>query len=100
MRLEDGEIIVLAKHRDAYHWFVSERDFWVLDQDSWRRSFLEAGYDGDPSYAERFGIAVVNELNAADFLKLMQQYSVNADTLRLAKNDGRRVRVSGIVCRF
>lgn len=59
MSLINGGIVVLVRHQNTYRWFVSERDFWVLDQESWRRAFVEAGYDDDPSYAERFGIAVV-----------------------------------------
>lgn len=85
MNLADGEIVVLVKHRNTYHWFVSERDFWVLDHDSWRRGFVEAGYDVDSSYPDRFGLAVVNDLNAADFLKLMEQYAVRTDALRAAR---------------
>lgn len=84
MSLIDEEIVVLVKHQNVYRWFVSERDFWVLDQDSWRRAFVEAGYDDDLSYAERFGIPIVNESNAADFLKLMGRYAVDTDTLRVA----------------
>jgi hypothetical protein len=86
MSLNDDEIVVLVKHRNTYRWFVSEPDFWVLDQDSWRRAFVAAGYgDDDPAHTERFGIAVVNESNAADFLKLMEKYTVDVHTLSVAR---------------
>lgn len=82
MTLDDDQIIVLVTHRGAQQWYVSERDPWVLDHDAWARAFEEAGYATDyPEHETRFGIAVVSEANAAEFLELMQQYAVDVAEL-------------------
>lgn len=82
MTLDDDQIIVLVTHRRAQQWFVSERDLWVLDHDAWALAYEEAGYATNyPDHDERFGIAVVSEANAADFLALMQSYAVDVAEL-------------------
>lgn len=82
--MEDEQLItVVVKFRSEWRWYRSERDYWVLDQEKWRRAFIDAGYaDPDTGYPERFGIAVVDELTASAFLIKMEPFKVSREELR------------------
>ncbi|MDC0673486.1 hypothetical protein [Nannocystis radixulma] len=83
MDLPADKHIVLARLDGSYTWFVSERDYWVLDWDSWEKAFVEAGHAAvDPGHAMRWGVAVVDRENAAEFLQRMAPFAVSLEELR------------------
>lgn len=92
MHLPADKHIVLAKLDGSYTWFVSERDYWVLDWNSWEKAFVEAGHAAvDPGHAMRWGVAVVDRDNAAEFLRRMAPFAVSVGALReyrLEEDDG------------
>lgn len=78
-------VIVAVKYNGHFHWYKSDRDLWVLDLEKWHADFTHAGIKGhhESNAGERFGILVVNEETAEEFLRAMHQFEVNKD--RLAK---------------
>jgi len=69
-------IIVGVTLRKRWSWYVSDYDYWFLDL-SGTCSELD-----DISKDERFGIEVVDEHNADQFLPLMSKYLVTTEDLR------------------
>lgn len=88
--LSDDQIVTLAVREGKYSWYVSERDYWVLDYRAWERAFREAGYDlPEAPDEERFGMPVVDEHNAGDFLRRMEPWRIETEKLRGARaSDG------------
>lgn len=84
MQLDPEHFVFLARHRGVYRWYISERDFWVLDQAAWEQAFVEIGYPSTGGLDDRFGIAVVDRDNADVFLRHMHPYAVDMETLRAA----------------
>ena len=81
MKLEPeyARIIVCGvMHRGEFRWFVSEREYWFLDQIKWAVAFDGGDLDVD----ERFGIPVVNENSADLFLENMALFEVTTTELR------------------
>lgn len=87
MSAENGEdwVIVVLKRNGQFHWYKSERELWVLDQDKWEKDFVDAGYPpSDSDDDERFGIPVVNDYTMKQFLSKMEQYKVEKAKLENA----------------
>jgi hypothetical protein len=69
-------IIVGVILKKAWAWYVSDYDYWFLDLSS---PILESdGFSED----DRFGIEVVDDSNADQFLSLMSKYLVATEDLR------------------
>ncbi|MCY7338149.1 MAG: hypothetical protein LH613_18375 [Chamaesiphon sp.] len=81
----DIEIVVtVVRYKSTIHWFRSDRDFWVLDQEKWRNEFISQGHnvpDFQDSY--RFGIRVVNDKNAQQFFDSMAEFEIDKDELSI-----------------
>ena len=75
-------VVVVVRSEGRIRWFRCDRDWWVLDVNKWRTEFIENGYDV-PEFndAYRFGLKVVNERNAKDFLERLKDYEVEPDSL-------------------
>ena len=76
-------MIVVTRCRGMIGWYDSDPDFWILDQRKWAEAFVAAGHEVDPTdFSHRFGIAIVDESTAVEFLEKMSDYAVPQDTLR------------------
>lgn len=80
------DIIVAVIYRGQWRWYVSEKDYWFLDQEKLRRAFTEAGHPPPEGDADRFNIPIANEATAEQFLLAMDQFRVDrrelADSVR------------------
>ena len=86
------ELVVATRHQQRWRYFISEADLWILDHEAWYRPYREKGYQlGEPGQ-ERFGMAVVNSDNAAQFFTAMSAFEIPREVLaqRLAFFDERR----------
>ena len=70
LTIEYAEDAVAAiKYKGEWAFYVGPKDLWLLDHDSWHKSYVDAGYAPfDNGHAERFGIAVVDQSTADEFL--------------------------------
>lgn len=83
MDVTDETIIALVRFRGDFIWFRSEPDYWILDDRKWGQDYLAAGYGGDPSdSSHRFGIAVVNQETAHEFVSKMTPFLVPGSVLK------------------
>lgn len=74
-------IIVAAIYEGQWGWYISNRDFWLLDLGKLRRDYLNAGCEVPDDYSYRFNIPIVNQETASLFLEQMKQYRVNKSVL-------------------
>lgn len=83
MNLLDVEkVVVVVKHKSAFHWYMSDRELWVLDLPKWTQAFTDAGYEvPEIDASERFGIPVVNEQTMDRFLEEMEQFRIDRSVL-------------------
>lgn len=87
-KIEYGrDIIVGVVCSCSFHWFVSEKELWVLDQVKWKAFFEDAGFTTPDGFADRFGIGVVNEETADQFLCCMQGDLISTSELRAIFKD-------------
>lgn len=82
--LEVENVVVAVRYKGRIRWFRCDRDWWVLDMNKWHDDFAQHGRDV-PEHDDdfRFGLRVVNERNAAEFLACLKDYEVDPDTLAL-----------------
>ncbi len=64
----DNYIIVLVKFKKEFNWYVSEREFWILNYKKYAHSFDP--YDND--FSDRFDIPILDNNNCEDFFKLIK----------------------------
>ena len=101
--LDIETVVTVVRYKSTIHWFRSDRDFWVLDQEKWRNEFISQGHnvpDFQDSY--RFGIRVVNDKNAQQFLDSMAEFEIDKDELsiELAKRFPSITSWWDVICRF
>ncbi|WP_111859134.1 group-specific protein [Acinetobacter sp. CFCC 10889] len=80
----EENVVIAVRFNNQIRWFQSERDLWILDSNQWRNEFINAGYhvpEFDQHY--RFGLKVVNEVNATYFLESMCEFEIHKDVLSL-----------------
>lgn len=71
-------MIVVTKHNGTIGWYESDPEFWILDQERWARAFVAAGHDVDATdFSDRFGLPVVDEKTATEFLGKMAEFAVS-----------------------
>jgi len=78
------ELVVAVRHAEVWAYYLSEKDFWMLDQMAWAQGFRDAGYQMPEDYSDRFGLPVVDQNNAREFLTHMAEFRVSAELLREA----------------
>ena len=77
------ELIVVVKFNTKWTYYVSDKEFWILDHRAWAQSFRDAGYDvPKDDFSDRFDIAVVDQETAQKFLREMAKYQKTLDDLR------------------
>lgn len=76
-------IIVITRYQGQWQWYITDRDWWFLDQVKWKRAFEEYGYKSDSpqDFSERFRIAIVNIETVEDFLLNIREYKVETKEL-------------------
>ncbi|HVB25370.1 MAG TPA: hypothetical protein VNG51_25755 [Ktedonobacteraceae bacterium] len=76
-------IIVGVLFHNTFVWYVTEREYWVLDRIKNNRAMLESGYARliSKNYADRFHIAVLDEHTAERFLSAIADKRVPASAL-------------------
>jgi hypothetical protein len=79
------DLVALVHHGGAWTWFVSEREFWILDLGMYRRAYERVGVPPPRAKALeiRGGLDVVDEPQAAEFLRMMNAYRVETNALRV-----------------
>jgi hypothetical protein len=77
-------VVVVVRFEGRIRWFRSDRDLWVLDVEKWRNEFIALGHEvPDFNGSFRFGLRVVNETNAREFLDHMAKFEVRKDDLSI-----------------
>ena len=76
-------IIVGVTFRNAFAWYVTEREYWYLDYTKYNHALLAAGYDRFVSedYSFRFHIPILDEHTAERFLSSIADKHVPASAL-------------------
>ncbi len=82
MSMDNENVVIVVRYNKKIRWFRSDRDLWVLDVNKWRNEFIEHGYDM-PDFNEtyRFGIRVVDQETALQFLDQMSIFEISKDEL-------------------
>jgi hypothetical protein len=75
------DIIVGTTHRGQWAWYLSEKEYWFLDQVKWAADFFGKGYDVSPEFEDRFGIPVVDNVSVDAFLTAMKPYKMSTSSL-------------------
>jgi hypothetical protein len=76
------EIIVGGRRRGQWLWFVSEKEFWFLNLTRLGDDFRARGVPVEQGANERFGLGIVDEHNADEFLAAMRTHKVSTHDLR------------------
>ncbi len=77
------ELVVIARYKNEWTYFVSEKDLWILDKKSRAYSFHKAGYELPlDDYSDRFDIPLLDENTAETFFPEMQEFEVSSEMLR------------------
>lgn len=84
MELKYGEeLVVVVKFREKWTYYISEKEFWILDHEAWAQSFRAFGYDVPlDDFSDRFDIAVVDQETVAIFLQEMAKDQQTLEQLR------------------
>lgn len=76
-------IIVGVVYNGTFNWYVTDTEWWFLDQVKWGDSFAQFTQAELPDdYSERFNIAIVNEDTAEKFLENIKEYAVPTTQLK------------------
>lgn len=71
---ENGKIVTLAKYNGNYRWFVSDKEYWVLDRNKWGGEYINIGGELYLDKADdRFNLVVVNIYNCSEFIESLQK---------------------------
>lgn len=82
MTPREESVVVCAKHRGHTLWYRSHPEYWILDRERWDKAFRRHGFPVDPGdHASRFGLPVVDETTVATFLRSMEPFRVDRETL-------------------
>lgn len=86
MKTPDGlnEIIVLTKKSNDYNWYLSDKEFWVMDYRKYAHTYDPQNND----FSYRFDIAVLNEDSASSFFEKMKDFKIDqAELTQLIKDN-------------
>lgn len=77
-----GEIIIVGViESKEWYWYVTEKDFWILDYNKLESAYKLRGYDISNSENNRFGIKVLQDEEIHKFLNKISKYKVSRDFL-------------------
>lgn len=77
------QIVVGVMFHGTFAWYVTRKEYWYLDYPKYDRAFLAAGYKSDTlgDYSLRFGIGILNEDTAEQFLSRIEDRRVPTSAL-------------------
>jgi hypothetical protein len=75
------DIIVGVRRNGGWSWYLSEKEPWFLDYRKWGALFGASETEAENAES-RFGIAVVDEHTAGQFLEHMKPHLISTDELR------------------
>ncbi len=71
------EIIVLVKFNDVYSYYLSNKEYWILDNDKWGEGFeTDSGI-----FPGRRGFEVLDSNNWPEFKKTLEKWEVSTSDL-------------------
>jgi hypothetical protein len=73
------DIIVLVKFDNEYSWYVSDKDYWVLDYDKWGELFISK--DEIETSSVRKDFPIVDATNWIEYKKIINDWLVSLDQL-------------------
>jgi hypothetical protein len=78
------DLVALVRYRDEWIWFVSEREYWILDIKKYKRAYKRVGVTAPWASALeiRRDLEVVDCEQAPQFLELMKGKRVQAKDLQ------------------
>ncbi|WP_205511888.1 hypothetical protein [Longitalea arenae] len=76
------DIIVLVKFKEKYSWYLSDKEYWVLDYNKWESIFESLG-DDNTEYEDhlRDNFQVLDTENWPSFEKVIKGYLVTKEQL-------------------
>ncbi|MEC2077028.1 hypothetical protein [Metabacillus fastidiosus] len=79
-----ANIIVGINYKNRFSWYVTDKDYWILDLIKRRDDFLRNGheYDLDHMLMSRMHIEVINEYTAERYLAALNEHKVKSIELR------------------
>jgi hypothetical protein len=83
----DDEIIVGLLVNGSVDWYVSIRQFWVMDHVKWLATYRSAGFElhnETANHGDRSGIAILNRESLDQYLQAMVPFRVEAELLSVA----------------
>ncbi|ODM27972.1 MULTISPECIES: hypothetical protein [Acetivibrio] len=78
-------IIVGVIHKGMFSWYVTERDFWILDAVKRRDEYIQNGYGSiiqEDFFSFRFNIPIVNEETVDVFIKKIEDFKTESRELK------------------
>ncbi|HEY8462940.1 MAG TPA: hypothetical protein VIM29_02800 [Bacillota bacterium] len=78
-------IIVGVVYKGLFSWYVTEKEFWILDAEKRRNEYINNGYAHilpENYFDFRFNIPILNEKTAELFLGKIADLKVDTDVLR------------------
>lgn len=80
--VEYAEVVIAgAISKGTWSWYISHKDFWYLDLIKRYARMAQPGRAVITDFTYRFGMKVVSEENAEQFLAHMEQYRVTTEQL-------------------
>jgi len=77
-------IIVGVIYKQKFSWYLTERDYWILDINKRRDDYLKNGYkfNIEDIIEYRFNIEIVSQDTVAEYLDNLKEYKVDAMVLK------------------
>ena len=77
-------IIVSIIINGKFHWYITEKDVWILDINKYADDFVKNGYKFDIQFALKFrgDIAIIEKENALTFLELYKENATSSYQLK------------------
>lgn len=72
------DLIVLICLDEKFSWYVSDKEFWIMDYRKYAQHFDE----NDSDFSERFDIGILNRDTVYEFLQFMKKYQTTASILK------------------
>ncbi|WP_107951132.1 hypothetical protein [Lysinibacillus parviboronicapiens] len=78
-------VIVLVKVNNSFHWYVTEKELWILNllklDNAFRKKMNEPIVDETVAEDERRGFELLDETNILDFMKVIKDFKVDSQEL-------------------
>ena len=79
----DSEVVAIVYRHNAWTYYVTEDDVWVMDWVAWKRAFALRGFAVlQEDSADRFAVQILNEDTADQFFAAIADCAVSPGDLR------------------